>query len=595
MKRQSGITLIALIVTIIILLILAGISISMVLGKNGILNKAENSVARYIVAEQEEQEQLQNLADYIEKYASYETGTNENKSKSIEIITLEESQEKLVDGNWVTWKDINTRTSRVNVYLESIYYKPEFNEFFARKFAINTVKQIGINFYDSVDGIDFAIDTMMAPQVGMTRAEMEKEYGVIGMNELERSLTFEFSYLDPSEFTEEMTEEEQKTLIKTRIEEIQNELGDESPFINLLETYNQIVNEYDQLYGNVGEMTTEEKEKTYEITLPNGRLETLSGEQLTKYRIRYSINNNGQYQFVINNENEENLKGINVKIGNIGNYWEEIGDYIYTYNCVSKYPIMTYSDWTKTEKEWGIKATDYRLNLGGWNVSRKDSTESVEELFLNQVNGENVTAMIGTFSKCSFSEDIYIEIPKTIKTMLFSFYDTDLMNAPIIPASVEYMRDIFNDSKNITSVAFEKAEGEIWDAHMATSHYVKRIFLLDESTATVDYNAEINRWHYDINNEFAETEAIYFENEKIYLRNVGSTTYNNDIEDAVYLKIEDQSFVDITECVSADKKYINLQTILDKGFVTEKKEYNVTIKISKPNGEEVVWEGTINF
>ena len=39
-KKKSGITLIALVITIIVLLILAGISISMLTGQNGILNRA---------------------------------------------------------------------------------------------------------------------------------------------------------------------------------------------------------------------------------------------------------------------------------------------------------------------------------------------------------------------------------------------------------------------------------------------------------------------------------------------------------------------------------------------------------------------------
>ena len=39
-KENKAITLIALVVTIILLLILAGVSITMLTGKNGILNKA---------------------------------------------------------------------------------------------------------------------------------------------------------------------------------------------------------------------------------------------------------------------------------------------------------------------------------------------------------------------------------------------------------------------------------------------------------------------------------------------------------------------------------------------------------------------------
>ena len=43
-KRQKGITLIALVITIIVLLILAGVSISLVVGNNGILGRAEDTV-----------------------------------------------------------------------------------------------------------------------------------------------------------------------------------------------------------------------------------------------------------------------------------------------------------------------------------------------------------------------------------------------------------------------------------------------------------------------------------------------------------------------------------------------------------------------
>ena len=39
-KKNEGITLIALVVTIIVLMILAGVSVSMLTGQNGILNRA---------------------------------------------------------------------------------------------------------------------------------------------------------------------------------------------------------------------------------------------------------------------------------------------------------------------------------------------------------------------------------------------------------------------------------------------------------------------------------------------------------------------------------------------------------------------------
>ena len=42
-KKERGITLVALVVTIVVLLILAGVSISMVLGNNGLVTKASDT------------------------------------------------------------------------------------------------------------------------------------------------------------------------------------------------------------------------------------------------------------------------------------------------------------------------------------------------------------------------------------------------------------------------------------------------------------------------------------------------------------------------------------------------------------------------
>ena len=54
MKNQKGITLIALVITIIVLLILAGVSIAMLTGKNGILTRASESSEASIVGEIDE-------------------------------------------------------------------------------------------------------------------------------------------------------------------------------------------------------------------------------------------------------------------------------------------------------------------------------------------------------------------------------------------------------------------------------------------------------------------------------------------------------------------------------------------------------------
>lgn len=47
MKKQKGMTLIALVVTIIVLLVLAGITLALTIGNNGIITRAMHSTKVY--------------------------------------------------------------------------------------------------------------------------------------------------------------------------------------------------------------------------------------------------------------------------------------------------------------------------------------------------------------------------------------------------------------------------------------------------------------------------------------------------------------------------------------------------------------------
>lgn len=46
-KKEKGITLVALVVTIVVLLILAGVSISLILDNQGVINQAKNAKREY--------------------------------------------------------------------------------------------------------------------------------------------------------------------------------------------------------------------------------------------------------------------------------------------------------------------------------------------------------------------------------------------------------------------------------------------------------------------------------------------------------------------------------------------------------------------
>ena len=60
-KKQSGITLVALIVTIVVLMILSTVSINAVVGENGIIRKAQHAkelYQNYVIAEEKDMNRL---------------------------------------------------------------------------------------------------------------------------------------------------------------------------------------------------------------------------------------------------------------------------------------------------------------------------------------------------------------------------------------------------------------------------------------------------------------------------------------------------------------------------------------------------------
>ena len=83
MKNKKGITLVALIITIIVMIILAGVSISLVSGDNGILNKAEVAGEKQNYATLEERIKAQ--CEYITQ--------GENAGK----VNLSETESNIID------------------------------------------------------------------------------------------------------------------------------------------------------------------------------------------------------------------------------------------------------------------------------------------------------------------------------------------------------------------------------------------------------------------------------------------------------------------------------------------------------------------
>ena len=97
-QMNNGITLIALVITIIVLLILAGVTIATLTGENGILTKASDANRETEIASVKEQAQL-DITNWI-------AGKMEN------------GEDATVD----TWEDIKTILDEANTDEENRYY-----------------------------------------------------------------------------------------------------------------------------------------------------------------------------------------------------------------------------------------------------------------------------------------------------------------------------------------------------------------------------------------------------------------------------------------------------------------------------------------
>ena len=95
--NQKGVTLIALVITIIVLIILAGVSIGMLIGDNGLIKKAEQAKKDTLNATIAEQESLNKILE------EYNTILNENSSGDTTIVAGSEVEKP---DNWSSNKVI---------------------------------------------------------------------------------------------------------------------------------------------------------------------------------------------------------------------------------------------------------------------------------------------------------------------------------------------------------------------------------------------------------------------------------------------------------------------------------------------------------
>lgn len=94
-KKNRGITIITLVITIIILLILAGISIASLVGNEGLINKAKKAKSDYENAQEDELAMLDGYGNFIDSGNIKNTGSTEQNTGEVEVTKLVSQMEEM--------------------------------------------------------------------------------------------------------------------------------------------------------------------------------------------------------------------------------------------------------------------------------------------------------------------------------------------------------------------------------------------------------------------------------------------------------------------------------------------------------------------
>jgi len=117
MKNKRGVTLISLVITIIILIILAGVAISLSLGENGIFSKAKWATQSYANEQAKEETQIAEMENEINEYI--QGGRSEKE--------LQYSLNEQLVGRWITGKPLYQKTYLINKSFSELGYTSTYN------------------------------------------------------------------------------------------------------------------------------------------------------------------------------------------------------------------------------------------------------------------------------------------------------------------------------------------------------------------------------------------------------------------------------------------------------------------------------------
>ncbi len=138
MKKQKGITLIALVITIIVLLILAAVSITALTDEDkGVVTKAKQAASKTETAADEEDADIKEIIDYADSEDwgnTGDTGTEVPVPENPITFTLYDSEWVAEEGmTWEEWCTSPYNTSEVWYTPEEFYAEGKFSAYFTEE------------------------------------------------------------------------------------------------------------------------------------------------------------------------------------------------------------------------------------------------------------------------------------------------------------------------------------------------------------------------------------------------------------------------------------------------------------------------------
>ena len=271
-KNNNGITLIALVITIIVLLILTGVSIAMLTGQNGILNQANKAKSETEKASWEEKIDISKLAVKTEK-----------EDPTMDDIIQELIKSKVIDNE----SQVNTETGEITTNEPTYIIPDKLNEY------ITNVK----------------ITISKTPETEQTGGVLLKVEKVEGINEIK------LNEID----TTKMSETDKKELIKKLVLYSYNthSNGDFLDFDAFLKKYYD--GNEENYWKNVGNLTDEisaainyfksegiDNISNYIIINPEEKVSSIC-----------SVIQNGRYTFKVKDLNTDKIYSKSVEVANI--------------------------------------------------------------------------------------------------------------------------------------------------------------------------------------------------------------------------------------------------------------------------------------